>query len=139
MHQQLSVKIQNAHRNDQTRINIQLRPAELGRVDVQIETLGNGKLQLTIAPDKADTLQLLQRDASTLQQSLQDAGLNVDQKDLNFLLRQDFAEGQKGKQSDGENNRHASQGEEDAETPLQEQSLDEYVTVGDDGRINARV
>ncbi|MCH9845118.1 MAG: flagellar hook-length control protein FliK [Alphaproteobacteria bacterium] len=139
LHQQLSVKIQHAHRNDQTRINIQLRPAELGRVDVQIETLGNGKLQLIIAPEKADTLQLLQRDASVLQQSLQDAGLDVDQRDLSFLLRQDFAEGQKGKQSGGQNNRHANQGEEDAELPLQEQSLDEYVTITDDGRINARV
>ncbi|MCH9852780.1 MAG: flagellar hook-length control protein FliK [Alphaproteobacteria bacterium] len=139
LHQQLSVKIQQAHRNEQTRINIQLRPAELGRVDVQIETLGNGKLQLVIAPEKADTLQLLQRDASVLQQSLQDAGLNVDHKDLNFLLRQDFAEGQKGKQSGGQNSRHATHGDEDAETPLPEQSLDEYVTVNDDGRINARV
>ncbi len=138
-HEQLSVKIQQAHDKGQQRINIQLRPVELGRVDVQIEMLGNGKLQLIVAPEKIETLELLQRDSSTLQQTLQNVGLELDSKNLTFLLRQDFAQGQKDNQSGNNPKDSADNQGEDTENPSDEQELDEYVTVTDDGRINARV
>lgn len=90
--EQVSVTIQKAIKDGTDRITIQLRPAELGRVDVRIEVAGDGRTLVHVAADRSDTLDLLQRDARDLARALQDAGLRADTGSLQFSLREQTAE-----------------------------------------------
>jgi hypothetical protein len=71
------------------RIEIQLRPASLGAVDVQLNLTHDGRVTAVIAAERADTLDLLRRDAGGLEQALRDAGLQADGGSLSFNLRGD--------------------------------------------------
>jgi flagellar hook-length control protein FliK len=77
---------------------IRLDPPELGRVDVRLSIDASGKTQAHMTADQPQTLDLLQKDATTLTQALRDAGLDVSQSGLNFSLR-----GQ-DRQNDDDNN-----------------------------------
>ncbi|OHC81493.1 MAG: hypothetical protein A3G73_02150, partial [Rhodospirillales bacterium RIFCSPLOWO2_12_FULL_67_15] len=90
--EQVSVTIQKAIKDGTDRITIQLRPAELGRIDVRIEVAGDGRALVHVAADRSDTLDLLQRDARELARALQDAGLRADAGNLQFSLREQTAE-----------------------------------------------
>ena len=94
--EQLTVHIQKAVREGTDRINIQLRPAELGRIEVRLEFAQDGRLNAAVLADRAETLELLQRDSRVLERALQDAGLKADSGSLTFNLRgegrQEFGE-----------------------------------------------
>ena len=87
------------------RINIRLHPANLGRVEVKLEVAQDGRVTVTVIADKADTLDMLQRDSRALERALQDAGLRTDSESLNFGLR----DGQDRDEADeaGEGDQHA--------------------------------
>ena len=97
----MSVTIQKAIKAGTDRITIQLRPAELGRIDVRIEVASDGRTLVHVAADRADTLDLLQRDARDLTRALQDAGLRADTNDLQFSLREQTAEHRERRASGG--------------------------------------
>ena len=84
---QVAVQIQKSLSQGNDKISIQLRPAELGKVEVRLEVGHEGRVTAVITADRADTLDLLQRDARILQSSLQDAGLRADSNSLSFELR----------------------------------------------------
>ena len=81
---QVAVQIAKAAEDGLDRIRLQLRPAELGRVDVQMEVGQDGRLHALITADRPDTLQTLQRDARLLEQALQNAGFDLGSGDLSF-------------------------------------------------------
>lgn len=85
--EQISVKIQKALQAGNDRINIQLKPAELGKVDIKMELTHDGRIQAVVTAENKDTLDLLRRDSSELQRALQDAGLKTNSGDLSFNLR----------------------------------------------------
>ena len=85
---QVTVQITKAINSGADKINIQLKPASLGRVDVQLEVGHDGRAIAVITADNKDTLDLLQKDAKDLEQALEDAGLQMDQDSLNFNLRE---------------------------------------------------
>src|SRR3546814_16444278 len=66
------------------RIEIRLSPAERGRIEVRLELGHDGRVHAAIAVDRADTLDLLQRDARSLERALHDAGLKTDSGGLTF-------------------------------------------------------
>ena len=136
IHAQIRTQIQRAVSDGVQRINIQLRPLELGRVDVQIDKAADGKITLTIAPEKIDTLELLQRDSSSLQQSLQNAGLDVGKESLTFLLRQEFAG--RGNHKNDDDAKKTAANDEGQEQPNGEQ-LDDDIIISDDGRVNVKI
>lgn len=84
---QVSVQISKAIKAGLDRINIQLRPENLGRVDVRIDIARDGSASIMVIADNKDTLELLQRDAKELLRSLEDAGLKADSSNLSFNLR----------------------------------------------------
>jgi len=87
-HEQVRVKIANAVNNGDTKINIQLEPANLGKVDVTIDLKNDGsKAMITINADSKDTLDILQRDGRALERALNDAGIKTDSGSLNFNLK----------------------------------------------------
>jgi flagellar hook-length control protein FliK len=81
-------------------ISIKLKPASLGQVDIKLEVTHDGRVAAVVTADRTDTLDLLQRDARSLERALQDAGLRTDSNSLQFSLRgetnagRDFGQGQ---------------------------------------------
>ncbi len=84
---QVSVQITKALALGKDRINIQLKPAELGRVEVQMEIAADGRIQAVVQADTRETLDMLRRDVGELTKALQDAGFDTHNSDLSFNLR----------------------------------------------------
>lgn len=85
--------------------HIDLAPAELGRIRV-VADVSDGKVALTVQAEQADTLALLRRDLTQLEQALGDAGLSLDGSNLQFSLQDDgqsrgFAAPDRGGSSSG--------------------------------------
>ncbi|MGZ8388444.1 MAG: flagellar hook-length control protein FliK, partial [Rhodoplanes sp.] len=73
------------------RFEIRLDPPELGRIDVRLDVDSSGKVTSRLMVERAETLDLLRRDAPSLERALQHAGLNTE-GGLEFSLRdQNFA------------------------------------------------
>ncbi|WP_150286111.1 flagellar hook-length control protein FliK [Rhabdaerophilum calidifontis] len=81
-----------------TQFQIRLDPAELGRIDVQLQIKENGEVNANLVVDRVETLAMLRRDASTLQQAFEQAGLRQSSDGLSFSLR---GEGQQGESRQG--------------------------------------
>jgi flagellar hook-length control protein FliK len=87
----ISVEISKAAKAGNDRINIQLKPLDLGRIEVQLD-MSSGKVVTTVIADRADTLNMLKNDASQLSKALSDAGLQMG--DMSFNLKQQDNSGQ---------------------------------------------
>jgi flagellar hook-length control protein FliK len=134
---QVAVHIKKNVADDVDHFTINLHPAELGRIDIKLDIGADGRVNAMVAVEKAQTLELLQRDSRGLERALQDAGLQTDSNSLNFSLRGD------GNQSQGNDNGNGSGkrgrglrgGAGDEADPGQSAAY--TVTVGD-GRLDIR-
>lgn|GEM_PF-1114995 len=87
----LAVEIVARAQDGSKRFEIRLDPPELGRIDVRLDVDDAGKVTSRLTADRAETLDLLKRDAPQLERALQHAGLNTE-GGLEFSLRdQSFA------------------------------------------------
>jgi len=77
------------------RFEIRLDPPELGRIDVRLEVDRHGHVTSRLMVERPETLDLLRRDAQTLERALQDSGLKTGDGSLQFSLR-DQGGGQAG-------------------------------------------
>lgn len=96
--QMLPVEIGMQAMRGVTRFQIRLDPAELGRVEVKLEIKKTGEVEASLVVDRVETLSLLKRDANTLHQAFEQAGLKQSPDGLTFSLRGD---GQKGEGQQG--------------------------------------
>lgn len=87
--EQVAVHMAGRAANGDSHISIQLKPVELGTVDVRIETRQDGDISIHMRVERPETLDLLQRDARHLERALNEAGLKADSGSLSFSLRQD--------------------------------------------------
>jgi flagellar hook-length control protein FliK len=92
---QVLVHIKTAVSDGNSLIKIELKPAELGRVDVRMDVGIDGKTTMMITADNKDTLEMLQREARNLENALRDLGLKTDTGGLSFQLRNQNQEQQK--------------------------------------------
>ena len=92
---QVSVQLGKAApgKNDQMVIN--LKPVELGNVEVKLDFGADGRVQASIMAERPETLEMLQKDQPTLERALNDAGLQTDPGSLSFNLK---GQGQGGNQ-----------------------------------------
>ncbi len=72
-------------------ITLQLEPADLGRVEIKMDTV-EGKTNIAFLVDKPETLDALSRDARSLERMLQEAGVRADAGGMQFNLRQQSQE-----------------------------------------------
>ncbi len=137
--QQISVNITKAIAEGMDRISINLRPDNLGRVEVKLTVAQDGRVSAQVIVDRPETLDTLRNDSRSLEKALQEAGLQANAGDLSFNLRnqQDNPDG-----SDSEN-RVAEDDEEqidgDLEAELAARILDG--SIGDiitDKRVDIR-
>jgi flagellar hook-length control protein FliK len=71
-----------------TRFQIRLDPADLGRIDVKLDLDKSGTVSAHMFVERPETLDLMMRDQRALQQALQQAGLDSGKTSLEFSLRQ---------------------------------------------------
>ncbi len=83
----LAVQIAASARAGNSRFEIRLDPAELGRIDVRLDVDRHGNVTSHLTVEKPETLAMLRQDAPQLQRSLEDAGLKTGQNGLQFSLR----------------------------------------------------
>jgi chemotaxis protein MotD len=89
----LAVTIAARAQAGNTRFEIRLDPPELGRIDVRLDIDRSGQVTSRLVVERAETLDVLRRDAHQLERALQDAGLKTSDNSLQFSLRdQSFAE-----------------------------------------------
>lgn len=82
----VALQLGKAAADGMDRISIQLKPEAMGRIDVQLQVHSDGRIHAAISADRQDTLDLLQRDARSLERALNDAGLRADAGSLSFNL-----------------------------------------------------
>ena len=135
MVEQVTVKITKAIQAGNDKITIQLRPANMGRVEVKMEVAQDNRLNVLVIVDRADTLEQLQKDSRELQRGLQEAGLQVDNGDLNFNLR-----GEENQAKEGDNSSGRAASVEDDVVLLDEEII-EQALISSDGRVlsNGRI
>ena len=73
--QTLALHIAARWAKGESRFTIRLDPPELGRIDVNLNVNSHGHAQAVLAVEKPQTLELLLRDAPTLERALKEAGL----------------------------------------------------------------
>lgn len=86
--EQVAVRLNHMAKNGDKSINIQLHPAELGRIEVKLDVTSGGTARATVTTDNSATLDLMQKDRSGLERALSDAGLKLDSGSLSFNLRE---------------------------------------------------
>lgn len=69
------------------RFDIRLDPAELGRVDVNLEISDKGEVTAKLVVDRVETLHMLQRDSRTLERAFEQAGLKPSDAGVEITLR----------------------------------------------------
>lgn len=69
------------------RFEIRLDPPELGRIDVRLDVGRDEQVTARLVVERAETLDLLRRDAPALERALQSAGLRTNDSALEFSLR----------------------------------------------------
>jgi len=102
---QLAFEIVRQVNDGNTRFQIRLDPPELGRIDVKLDIDKSGQVHARLTVEKAETLDLMQRDQRGLERALQQAGLDGAKTNLEFSLKQNpfSSGGQQGQDGDSRN------------------------------------
>ena len=82
----LAVQIARKFEAGVSQFEISLHPAELGQIDISLSVADDGHIQAVLRAERPETLELLQRDARSLEQQLRQAGLEVGSNALSFSL-----------------------------------------------------
>lgn len=102
---QLAFEIVRQVNDGNTRFQIRLDPPELGRIDVKLDIDKSGQVHARLTVEKAETLDLMQRDQRGLERALQQAGLDGSKTNLEFSLKQNpFSSGGQHGQDGGSGN-----------------------------------
>jgi len=96
----LAIEIAASVKSGNTRFEVRLDPADLGRIDVRIDVDRSGQVTSHLTVEKPETLSMLRQDAPQLQQALNDAGLKTGSGGLQFSLRDQSS----SNQNNGSNN-----------------------------------
>ena len=98
----LAIEIAGKAQAGNNQFAIRLDPPELGRIEVKLAVDRQGQVTSHLIADRADTLDLLRRDAGGLERALQDAGLKTSGEGLQFSLRDQSFAGQQNRRQPGE-------------------------------------
>ncbi|MFL5033300.1 MAG: flagellar hook-length control protein FliK [Xanthobacteraceae bacterium] len=83
----LAVELVWRMRDGKNRFEIRLDPPELGRIDVHLKVDRDGNVTSRLVVERSETLDLLRRDAPSLERALHNAGLKTGEQGLEFSLR----------------------------------------------------
>ncbi len=119
------------------RFEVRLDPPEMGRIDVRMEMEGNN-VTARMVVERAETLDLLQRDARVLERALQQAGLNAERANLQFSLKQDGQNSSPNFENQGRDNdgSRTANGDQQAEDETQLGTTTTYRGTAGPGGLN---
>jgi flagellar hook-length control protein FliK len=133
----LAVEIAAKSQSGAKQFDIRLDPPELGRIEVRLSIDATGKAQAHMTVDQPQTLDLMQKDSSSLTRALRDAGLDVSQNGLNFSL--------KGQDRNGDGGSGNTQTRTPSQTLAATRSIDavqsssSYLSSAGDARLDIHV
>jgi len=139
--EQVAVQLNKAAKDGVDEITIQLRPAELGKIEVKLSFGADKTVTGTVIAENQATLDMLQKDSGSLQRALQDAGLQANAGCMEFSLRNDNGASQFAQQQ-GSNARTSYTANDNASADTSGASATDaeaetyYLTPG---RVNLRV
>ncbi|MEX2455245.1 MAG: flagellar hook-length control protein FliK, partial [Rhodospirillaceae bacterium] len=84
---QVALQISRAVEQGSDRLTVHLKPAELGKVTIELDVGPDRRVTAVISAERSETLDLLQRDARSLERALNDAGLRTGAGSLEFGLQ----------------------------------------------------
>ena len=121
-----------------SRFEIRLDPAELGRIDVRLDVDKHGQVTSHLTVERPATLDMLRRDAPQLQQALEDAGLKTGDSGLQFSLRDQSSSGQQNDNGSGRQSQRLVITEENT-VPAQVAGRSYGRMLGSSGGVDIRV
>jgi len=80
-------KVVNVSKKDNV-LDVKLDPEHLGKVQIKLDFASDGKANISVSADKQTTLDMLQKDAKSIQKILADNGVKADSGSMNFSLNQ---------------------------------------------------
>lgn len=99
--EQIAMQITRAADQNIDRMTVHLKPAELGKVTIDLEVGPDNRLLAVISAERSETLDLLQRDSKSLEKALNDAGIKTDSGSLEFNLKDEGGTAENGRDGDG--------------------------------------
>lgn len=81
------------------KIDVHLKPEDLGKIEIKMQ-IKDGKLEAHIIANRPETVEILQKEALSLEKSFQDAGFQTDSNSLSFSYR-----GEEGANEQSKHNR----------------------------------
>ena len=75
-------------------IEIKLKPEDLGHIEVKMQISKDGKLHAHIISSRPETMDILQREAGSLEKAFNEAGFDMDSGSLSFSFREGSESGQ---------------------------------------------
>ena len=135
---QIKVNITKSAVKGVDKIEIQLKPEDLGHIEVKMQIGKDGKLQAHIISSRPETAEILQKEMGNLQKAFSDAGFQTDEGSLSFSFRDD---GQAGQNQEKNNLRNFIGDIMEQETALDAVSGDLFAGTAWDGKsaLNIRV
>ncbi|UJW87213.1 flagellar hook-length control protein FliK [Devosia sp. SL43] len=114
---QLAFELVRQVNDGNTRFQMRLDPPELGKIDVRLDIDAAGQVSAKLIVERAETLDLMQRDQRGLERALQQAGLDSAKTNLEFSLKQSpFSGGnQQGQDGNGRQPQFGGNGSAEAE------------------------
>ena len=86
---QIAMHIARAIPQGIDRFSIQLHPADLGMVEIRLDFAEEGRVSALITAERPETLEILQRDGRSIERTLNNAGLSLENNGLSFSLKQE--------------------------------------------------
>lgn len=91
---QIKVNITKSAVKGVDKIEIQLKPEDLGHIEVKMQIGKDGKLQAHIVASRPESAEILQKEIGNLQKAFNEAGFQTDEGSLSFSFRDDGQAGQ---------------------------------------------
>lgn len=135
---QIKVNITKSAVKGVDKIEIQLKPEDLGHIEVKMQIGKDGKLQAHIVASRPETAEILQKEIGNLQKAFNEAGFQTDEGSLSFSFRDD---GQAGQNQERNNLRNFIGDVLEQETAMDAAVGDLFVGTAWDGKngLNIRV
>ena len=135
---QIKVNITKSAVKGVDKIEIQLKPEDLGHIEVKMQIGKDGKLQAHIVASRPETAEILQKEIGNLQKAFNEAGFQTDEGSLSFSFRDD---GQAGQNQERNNLRNFIGDVLEQETAMDAAVGDLFAGTARDGKngLNIRV
>lgn len=94
---QIKVNITKSAVKGVDKIQIQLKPEDLGSIEVKMQIGKDGKLQAHIISGRPETMEILQKEVANLEKAFSDAGFQMDEGGLSFSFRESNSQNEQGR------------------------------------------